>query len=349
MREPDCVGALILDSRHRVFAQRRSPHRRVLPGVWDVVGGHLEAGETPEQALARELTEETGWKLAHIEAVIADWEWEWDGVVRRELDYLVTVSGDLDAPQLEEGKHDEYAWVGRDNLDQMMVGRTDNDRRLRDIVAKAIRIRLTDRLRLEPVGPAHVDDLVRLHDDPTVAFWYAGRWDHDEARRRATRMGEAWEVDGVCKWMAYERTGREQVGGELAGAELVGRGGLSRMAADAEVTRRIEAALGDRSRGWARQRIEVGWAILSSASGRGLATELGRAGLAYAFDTLGADEVVAFTERHNTRSRAVMERVGMDYVGEFPGKGLFQGVEGAEGVRAWAPFALYAMSGAAGR
>jgi len=33
----------------------------------------------------------------------------------------------------------------------MMVGRTDGDRRLRNIVAKATRIRLTDRLRLERV------------------------------------------------------------------------------------------------------------------------------------------------------------------------------------------------------
>ncbi|MEQ4204932.1 GNAT family N-acetyltransferase [Actinopolymorpha sp. B9G3] len=342
MREPDCVGAFIHDDHHRIFVQRRSPHRRVLPGIWDVVGGHVEAGETPEQALARELNEETGWKLAHIEAMIADWEWEWDGVVRRELDYLVQVTGDLSAPRLEEGKHDEYAWVGPDNLDLMMVGRTDNDRRLRDIVGKAVRMRLTERLRLEPVGPGHTDDLVRLHDDANVAFWYAGRWSTDEARRCAVRMGEAWEADGVCKWMAYERSGRRTGAGELGGdGELVGRGGLSRMASEAEVTRRIETALGHRGRAWARQRLELGWAIRTSASGRGLATELGRAGLRYAFDTLGANEVVAFTERHNTRSRAVMGRLGMEYVGEFPGEGL---VEGVEGVQEGAPFALHAIA-----
>jgi len=48
--------------------------------------------------------------------VIADWEWEVDGVVRHELDYLVDVDGDLAAPALEQGKHDAYAWVGADNL-----------------------------------------------------------------------------------------------------------------------------------------------------------------------------------------------------------------------------------------
>jgi hypothetical protein len=85
---------------------------------------------------------------------LADWRWEHDGVVRPERDYLVEVDGDPSAPRLEVGKHDAYAWIGRDNLDPMMDGRTDGDRRLRDIVARAARTRLTDRLRLDPIGPA---------------------------------------------------------------------------------------------------------------------------------------------------------------------------------------------------
>lgn len=112
MRSPSCVGALIRDDQGRVFVQRRSTTRRVLPGIWDIVGGHIEAGETLEEALAREIKEETGWELRHVGAQIADWEWEHDGIVRRELDYLVVVGGDLAAPQLEAGKHDAYAWVG---------------------------------------------------------------------------------------------------------------------------------------------------------------------------------------------------------------------------------------------
>src|SRR5690606_40223061 len=106
---------------------------------------------------------------------VADWQWEQDGVVRRELDYLVEVDGDLSAPQLEPGKHDAYAWIGLDNLDQMMVGRTDGDRRVRNVVAKAARTRLTERLRLEPVGEEHALDLFRLHQDAKVAAWHGTR------------------------------------------------------------------------------------------------------------------------------------------------------------------------------
>jgi len=215
MREPACVGAVVRDGRNRVYADRRTPERRLLPGSWDIIGGHLEAGETPQQALARELQEETGWRLRHVQAVIADWEWAQGGVVRRELDYLVEVDGDLGAPRLEAGKHDAYAWVGPDNLELMVQGRSDGDRRLRDIVAKAVRIRLTGRLWLEPVGPGHAQDLWRLHHDDAVAAWHGGRWTAETAHRRAAAMGRAWETAGVGKWIAYDRhTG-----------ELVGRGG----------------------------------------------------------------------------------------------------------------------------
>jgi RimJ/RimL family protein N-acetyltransferase len=281
MREPNCVGALIRDHRNRVFAQRRTPTRRVLPGIWDIVGGHLDPGETPELGLARELEEETGWKLRRIEALIGDWEWEWDGVVRRELDYLIEVDGDLWAPKLAPFEHDAYAWVGSDDLELMMEGRTDGDRRLRDLVAKAVRIRLTPRLRLEPIGPEHADDLWRLHRDEAVARWYGNSWTREDAVRYARRRAELWGANGVDKWMAYDR----------ASGELVGRGGLC---LDDEL-----------------ERLEVGWTVRPDLWGRGYATEIGRAGLALAFDDLGADEVVAFTGPDNRRSMAVMERLGM--------------------------------------
>ena len=40
MREVACVGALIRDARGRVFVQHRSVTRKLLPGTWDIVGGH---------------------------------------------------------------------------------------------------------------------------------------------------------------------------------------------------------------------------------------------------------------------------------------------------------------------
>jgi 8-oxo-dGTP pyrophosphatase MutT (NUDIX family) len=137
-RARTCVGALIRNAGGRVFVQRRSPTRRVLPGTWDIVGGHVESGETLEEALAREIQEETGWTLRRIATEVADWEWMHDGITHHERDFIVDVEGDLEAPQLEQGKHDAYAWIGPQELPLLMEGRDDEDNRLRDLVARVL-------------------------------------------------------------------------------------------------------------------------------------------------------------------------------------------------------------------
>lgn len=51
------VAAALVDSRGRVLLQQR-PVGKALAGLWEFPGGKLEAGETPEAALIRELHEE---------------------------------------------------------------------------------------------------------------------------------------------------------------------------------------------------------------------------------------------------------------------------------------------------
>jgi 8-oxo-dGTP diphosphatase len=55
----DCVGALLVRG-DRLLLGRRAPDRAWLPGAWGVFGGHIEAHESAEQALRRELREELG-------------------------------------------------------------------------------------------------------------------------------------------------------------------------------------------------------------------------------------------------------------------------------------------------
>lgn len=57
------VTALLRDG-DRILLCHRSPRRRWYPGVWDLPGGHVEPGEQPGAALARELREELGIDIA---------------------------------------------------------------------------------------------------------------------------------------------------------------------------------------------------------------------------------------------------------------------------------------------
>jgi ribosomal-protein-alanine N-acetyltransferase len=57
--------------------------------------------------------------------------------------------------------------------------------------------------------------------------------------------------------------------------------------------------------------VEIGWRLAFAHWGRGYATEAARLALGHAFGTLALADVVSFTSVTNSRSRAVMERLGM--------------------------------------
>jgi RimJ/RimL family protein N-acetyltransferase len=59
--------------------------------------------------------------------------------------------------------------------------------------------------------------------------------------------------------------------------------------------------------------VEVSWKLAREYWGKGLATEAAREAVRFGFDELGLDEIVSMTVPANTRSRAVMERLGMSY------------------------------------
>ena len=62
--------------------------------------------------------------------------------------------------------------------------------------------------------------------------------------------------------------------------------------------------------------LDLGWRLNPDVWGRGYATEAARGAIERAFGELGLDELAATTLPDNVKSRAVMERLGMTYVGD---------------------------------
>jgi 8-oxo-dGTP diphosphatase len=65
------VGAALLDGGRLLAARRSAPPE--LAGRWELPGGKVEKGETPEAALVRELREELGVTAEPLARVPGEW------------------------------------------------------------------------------------------------------------------------------------------------------------------------------------------------------------------------------------------------------------------------------------
>lgn len=63
-RNPKPGVAVLMERAGRILLARRGTEPR--KGTWDIPGGFIDAGETAEQAVRREMREETGLELADL-------------------------------------------------------------------------------------------------------------------------------------------------------------------------------------------------------------------------------------------------------------------------------------------
>ena len=144
---------------------------------------------------------------------------------------------------------------------------------------------LTPRLVLRRWRDADRDPFAALNADPVVMEHFPAPLRREESDDLVDRIEAGFETRGWGLWAVEVRDT----------ARFVGFVGLNPATFDAPFTPAVEA----------------GWRIAREHWGRGYATEGARAAMAFGFDELGLDELVSFTSHGNTRSRRVMERLGM--------------------------------------
>ena len=152
----------------------------------------------------------------------------------------------------------------------------------------------TPRLLLQRARPEDFADLLRMHSDPVVMATLGGVRNEAVTRAQLEAFVAHWERHGFGPWMLRAPEDRR----------FLGRGGLRHVIVGG------------------RPEVELLYALMPDAWGRGLAGELARESLRVAFTLLSLPDVVAFTQPYNARSRAVMERAGFQYERDVVHAGL---------------------------
>ena len=109
MKHIEVVAAIIHDSHGRIFATQRGYGR--WKDYWEFPGGKIEPGETPEDALKREIREELETEI-DIEGPLETIEYDYpDFHLSMQCFWCHVLSGDL---ELKE--HEAAQWFNKDEL-----------------------------------------------------------------------------------------------------------------------------------------------------------------------------------------------------------------------------------------
>jgi RimJ/RimL family protein N-acetyltransferase len=172
----------------------------------------------------------------------------------------------------------------------------------------------TERLLLRRWRAADRDPFAAINGDPAVMEHFPATLSRTESDVLIARMEDCLETNGYGLWAV-----------ELPGVEpLVGFVGLTPVDIDVAFA----------------PAVEIGWRLARGWWGQGIATEAAGAVVAFAFQQLRLPGLVSYTAAVNTRSRRVMERLGMtrDPVEDFPHPAVEEG-------HRLSPHVLYRLDG----
>ncbi len=144
----------------------------------------------------------------------------------------------------------------------------------------------TERLLLRPWWDDDFARMAEIHADPQTMATLGGTLDRAASDAWIARQIVHWGRHGFGFW-AVEAAGRV--------SPLIGAVGLFRLQSEMPPA----------------PAVEIGWRLGSTWWGRGYATEAAKAALQDGFDRCGLHAIVAITATTNTRSLAVMHRLGM--------------------------------------
>jgi 8-oxo-dGTP diphosphatase len=113
------VTAAIIEKNGRVLIARRKPGKN-LAGFWEFPGGKIEAGESPEDCLRRELFEELSINV-NVGRFVAKSIYQYQDLLIQLLAYQV----EIQSGEVKLVDHDCVEWVTLDEIDNYQMAPAD--------------------------------------------------------------------------------------------------------------------------------------------------------------------------------------------------------------------------------
>lgn len=117
------------DGVEKVFLAKRAETKKFMPGIYELLGGHIDFGEDVKIGLRREVLEETGINInlgdVFYEFTYGNWV---KGSHSVEVVYFASFIDPLENIKLHPDDHSGYAWITAEEvIEVMQPGRQSGD------------------------------------------------------------------------------------------------------------------------------------------------------------------------------------------------------------------------------
>lgn len=117
------------DGDEKIFVAKRADTKKFMPGIYELLGGHINFGEDVVTGLKREVEEETGMSIS-VGDVFSEFTYDnWvKGSHSIEVVYFAKFIEPIDQIKLHPDDHSGYKWIpANEVMETMQSGRDDGD------------------------------------------------------------------------------------------------------------------------------------------------------------------------------------------------------------------------------
>lgn len=119
------VSGIITNEKGEVLLAQRPLHKQIAPGSYHIPGGHIEFGETPEEAIIREIWEELSLNIIPNE-VLRTFSYIIDNSQTIGITFALTINNSIDNIIFDKQDTESIVWVDKNTINKYLKD-TDHD------------------------------------------------------------------------------------------------------------------------------------------------------------------------------------------------------------------------------